>query len=48
MKSVMLRIRVEQGFKQQLVDAIKEGKAKSMSELIRQAVERFLKETECV
>jgi len=41
-------MRIEPKFKQQLEDAVKEGKAENMSELIRQAVERFLKETECV
>ena len=42
MKSVMLRIRVEPEFKQMLQDAVKEGKAESMSDLIRKAVRRLL------
>jgi len=46
MKSIMVRIRVEPEFKQQLENAVKEGKAESMSELIRQAVEKFLKEVD--
>jgi len=39
----MLRIRVEPEFKQLLQKAIAEGKAESMSQLIRQAVYQFLK-----
>jgi len=42
MKTIMLRLRIEPEFKQQLENAIKSGKAKSMSELIRLAVEEFL------
>ncbi|MEM3459597.1 MAG: ribbon-helix-helix protein, CopG family [Candidatus Bathyarchaeia archaeon] len=42
MKSIMLRLRVEPEFKQLLEKAIAEGKAETMSELIRQAVRRFL------
>jgi len=42
----MLRLRVEPEFKQLLQKAIAEGKADSMSELIRQAVTKFLSE-EC-
>jgi len=38
----MLRLRIEPEFKQQLENAVKEGKAKTMSALIRQAVEKFL------
>jgi len=38
----MLRIRVEPQFKELLQKAIAEGKAKTMSELIRQAVLKFL------
>jgi len=41
-KTVMLRLRVEPEFKQQLQNAIAEGKAESMSELIRKAVNKFL------
>ena len=44
----MLRIRVEPEFKRQLENAVREGKAESMSELIRQAVEGLLKKSECV
>jgi len=44
MKSVMLRIRVEPEFKEMLQEAVKEGKADSMSELIRKAVRKFLTE----
>ena len=42
MKSIMLRLRIEPEFKQLLENAVKEGKASSMSELIRKAVEDFL------
>jgi Arc/MetJ-type ribon-helix-helix transcriptional regulator len=41
-KSIMLRIRVEPEFKSLLQKAIAEGKAESMSELIRKAVFEFL------
>ena len=44
MKSVMLRIRVEPEFKQMLQNAVKEGKAESMSDLIRKAVRKLLEE----
>lgn len=42
MKSITIRLRVEPEFKQLLQKAIAEGKAKTMSELIRQAVAKFL------
>jgi len=42
-KTIMLRIRVEPEFKQLLQKAIAEGKAKTMSQLIREAVQDFLK-----
>ena len=42
MKSVMLRIRVEPEFKEMLVKAVRHGKAKSMSDLIRKAVIKLL------
>lgn len=42
MKTIMLRVRVEPEFKQLLQKAIAEGKAKTMSELIRVAVYQFL------
>ena len=42
MKSIMLRIRIEPKFKQQLEKAVKAGKAENMSELIRKAVKDFL------
>jgi Arc/MetJ-type ribon-helix-helix transcriptional regulator len=38
----MLRIRVEPEFKELLENAVKEGKAKNMSELIRKAVHKLL------
>ena len=41
-KTIMLRIRVEPEFKQLLQNAITEGKAKTMSQLIRKAVYQFL------
>jgi len=41
-KSIMLRLRVEPEFKQLLQKAIAEGKAETMSELIRKAVTKFL------
>jgi len=42
MKSIMLRIRIEPEFKQQLEQAVQDGKASNMSELIRVAVKEFL------
>lgn len=42
MKTVMFRVRIEPEFKQRLEAAIKEGKATTMSELIRKATEKFL------
>ena len=42
MKSIMLRIRVEPEFKEMLENAVKEGKAESMSDLIRKAVRKLL------
>jgi Arc/MetJ-type ribon-helix-helix transcriptional regulator len=42
MKTIMLRIRVEPEFKEQLQEAINEGKAESISQLIRAAVTKFL------
>ncbi|MEM1564851.1 MAG: ribbon-helix-helix protein, CopG family [Candidatus Bathyarchaeia archaeon] len=42
MKSITIRLRVEPEFKAKLQKAIAEGKADSMSELIRQAVTKFL------
>jgi Arc/MetJ-type ribon-helix-helix transcriptional regulator len=38
----MLRIRVEPEFKELLENAVKEGQAESMSELIRKAVQKLL------
>jgi Arc/MetJ-type ribon-helix-helix transcriptional regulator len=42
MKTVMLRLRVEPEFKELIQDAVKKGKAESMSELVRKATLRFL------
>jgi len=42
MKTVMLRLRVEPSFKQMLEKAIEDGKAASMSDLIRDAVNEVL------
>ena len=42
MKTIMFRIRVEPEFKQKLEDAVRNGKATTMSELVRFAVEEFL------
>jgi Arc/MetJ-type ribon-helix-helix transcriptional regulator len=42
----MLRLRVEPEFKELLENAVKEGKAESMSQLIRKAVTEFLKGVE--
>ena len=44
----MLRLRVEPQFKELLQNAVKEGKAESMSELVRKAILNYLsvKETE--
>lgn len=44
-KSIMLRLRVEPEFKTTLENAIKEGKAENMSELIREAVLNFLQQS---
>jgi len=44
MKTIMVRIRVEPEFKQQLEQAVKEGKAKTISALIRVALREFLSE----
>jgi Arc/MetJ-type ribon-helix-helix transcriptional regulator len=44
MKKVMLRLRVEPEFKKKLEDAIANGRARSMSELIRCAVDRLIEE----
>jgi Arc/MetJ-type ribon-helix-helix transcriptional regulator len=38
----MLRIRIDQPFKELLEKAVKEGKAENMSQLIRDAVKNFL------
>jgi Arc/MetJ-type ribon-helix-helix transcriptional regulator len=38
----MFRIRIEPKFKEKLEEAVKEGKAASMSALIREAVNKFL------
>lgn len=43
MKTITLRLRVEPEFKEQLTKAVEEGKAKSVSGLIRLAVSEFLK-----
>ena len=43
-KNIMLRIRIEQPFKERLKKAVKEGRAKNMSELSRKALEQFLEE----
>jgi len=45
MKSAMLRIRVEPEFKEMLQNTVKEGKAESISDLVRKAVKKLL-ETE--
>lgn len=45
MKTIMLRIRVEPEFKHLLEDAVKQGKAESMSALIRAALMQFLRTT---
>lgn len=42
----MFRVRIEPELKQQLEEAVKEGKAKSMSALIRAALSRFLEANE--
>ncbi len=42
MKTIMLRVRIEPIEKERLQQAVKEGKAASMSALIRKAVENFL------
>jgi len=45
----MLRIRVEPEFKEMLENAVKEGKADSMSDLIRKAVRKLLEnEVSCI
>jgi len=45
MKSITLRLRVEPEFKDLLQKTIAQGKAESMSELIRKAVYQFLRES---
>jgi len=45
-KSIMLRIRVEPEFKEKLKEAVENGKAESMSQLIREAVEKLLLEAQ--
>jgi Arc/MetJ-type ribon-helix-helix transcriptional regulator len=42
MKKLTLRLRVEPEFKKLLQKAVREGKAKSMSQLVRKAVLDFL------
>jgi Arc/MetJ-type ribon-helix-helix transcriptional regulator len=42
MKTVTLRLRAEAEFKQLLQNAVKEGRAENMSELIRKAIFNFL------
>jgi Arc/MetJ-type ribon-helix-helix transcriptional regulator len=42
MKSIMLRLRIEPEFKEMLQKAVKEGKAESMSQLVREAVSYLL------
>jgi Arc/MetJ-type ribon-helix-helix transcriptional regulator len=42
MKTLMLRLRVEPEFKELLQKAVREGKAESMSQLVRKAVFNFL------
>ncbi|MGA2522937.1 MAG: hypothetical protein ABSF65_02145 [Candidatus Bathyarchaeia archaeon] len=42
MKTVTVRMRVEPEFKTSLENAVKEGKAKSISELMRKATNQFL------
>jgi hypothetical protein len=42
MKNLVVRLRCEPEFKQKIVNAINEGKAKSLSGLIRTAVDKFL------
>jgi Arc/MetJ-type ribon-helix-helix transcriptional regulator len=42
MKTLMLRLRVEPEFKELLQRAVREGKAESMSHLVRKAVFNFL------
>jgi len=46
MKTIMFRIRVEPEFKEQMQEAVKQGKATSMSELTRKAVKEFLSKKE--
>ena len=38
----MLRLRVEPEFKELLQNAVREGKAKNMSELVRKSISNFL------
>ena len=42
MKTLMLRLRVEPEFKELLQKAVREGKAETMSELVRMAIFKFL------
>jgi len=43
-KTIMFRLRIEPDFKQQIETAVKNGRAESMSELIRKAVTQFLEQ----
>ena len=42
MKSLMFRIRIDPEFKEEMRDAVKNGKAENMSDLVRRALEQFL------
>lgn len=44
MKTVMFRIRIEPALKKKLKEAVTNGKAKNMSELVRAALANFLEE----
>jgi len=48
MKTLMLRLRVEPEFKELLQKAVREGKAETMSELIRKAIFNFLSSKETI
>lgn len=44
MKTIMFRIRIEPEFKHQMQEAVRNGKAESMSDLVRKALKQFLEE----
>jgi len=46
MKSIVVRLRIEPEYKAKLQEAVNNGIAKTMSDLIRLAVDKFVEESE--